>query len=120
MPGHDDWGSTSVSIRIGISPKDRRFRLAWAYYGELFRRIPNNRIHSPTQDILATAGVIAGSLARTQGYSKQDRFNIYLDAVIYLTAEKRGLPILTANRTDFDLLQQAIGGGSFIYYDAPP
>ena len=103
-----------------LSPKSRRFRLAWDFYAELFMRIPDNRIHGPTQDTLAAAAMIAGSLARTQGYSRQDRFELYRDAAIYLTATKLGLPVLTANRRDFDLLQQAAGMGHFIHYVALP
>jgi len=38
--------------------------------------------------------------------------------LIYLTAAKAGLPVLTANRGEFDLLQQVAGTGSFIHYAA--
>ena len=42
------------------------------------------------------------------------------DALIFLTAAKAGLPVLTSNRRDFDLLQQIIPTGRFIVYDQKP
>jgi hypothetical protein len=36
--------------------------------------------------------------------------------LILLTAAKAGLPVLTANRVDFDLIQQIAGTGQFVYY----
>jgi len=34
------------------------------------------------------------------------------------SAAKAGIPVLTANRGDFDLIQQAAGHGEFIHYIA--
>lgn len=44
------------------------------------------------------------------GTQRKDALN---DALIYLTASKRALPVLTDNHADFDLLQQLEPQGRF-------
>ncbi|MEL6062021.1 MULTISPECIES: hypothetical protein [unclassified Methylobacterium] len=39
------------------------------------------------------------------------------DALIFLTATRAGLPVLTANRDDFDLIQQLAPEGRFVLYE---
>jgi predicted nucleic acid-binding protein len=60
--------------------------------------------------------VIAGTLARTQGFQSHQRKECLNDALIYLTAAKRGLPVLTANRSEFDMIQQIAPGGAFFWF----
>jgi hypothetical protein len=38
------------------------------------------------------------------------------DALIFLTAAKAGLPVLTANRDEFDLIQPLAPHGRSIYF----
>jgi len=38
------------------------------------------------------------------------------DALIYLAAAKAGLPVLTENRNQFDLIPQVAQEGRFIHY----
>ena len=38
------------------------------------------------------------------------------DALIYLTAAKRWLPVVTANRVEFDMIQQIAPGGTFLHF----
>jgi len=66
------------------------------------------------------AEIIAGTLARTQGYQPHQRKECLNDALIYLTAAKAGLPVLTANRDDFDFIQQVASAGVFIHYSLLP
>ncbi len=80
--------------------------------------IPDNRILPADNKVLAQAGLISGVLARTQNYRKEQLKELFNDAAIYLTAAKSGIPVLTANRGDFDLIQQAAGHGDFIHYAA--
>jgi len=37
-------------------------------------------------------------------------------ALIYLSAPKAGLPVLTANRDEFDIIQQIAPEGRFIHF----
>ena len=87
-----------------------------AYYERLFEAIPDSRILAPDDDIWLEAGIVAGTFARLHGLQPHQRQTCLNDALIHLTAAKLGMPVLTANKTDFDLIQQATGRGQFIYY----
>lgn len=85
-------------------------------YAEVLGAIPDNRVLVPDAELWLSAGLVSGTLARTQGLQRQQHKELLNDALIYLTAAKAGLPVLTANRVEFDLIQQLAGGGAFIYY----
>lgn len=86
------------------------------HYSELFADIPASRLLTPDEQVWIDAGVIAGTLARTQGFQPHQRKECLNDALIFLTAAKVGIPVLTANRGDFDLIQQIAPMGQFVYY----
>lgn len=89
-----------------------------AVYKEVLAAIPRSRLLTPDADAWLAAGMISGTLARTQGYQRHQRKEVMNDALIYLAAAKAGLPVLTANRDEFDFIQQLAGGsGTFIHYD---
>lgn len=105
-----------LSVGIGkYSPKARDWQATANYYAALFASVPSNRLLVPDAQTWADAGIVAGILARTQGFQKQQGKELLNDAVIYLCAAKNGLPLLTDNKTDFDLLQQIAPDGSFIF-----
>ncbi|BCH19882.1 type II toxin-antitoxin system VapC family toxin [Mesorhizobium sp. L-2-11] len=85
------------------------------HYATLFASIPDSRVLIPDHQIWIDAGVIAGTLSRTQNFQKHQRKECLNDALIYLTAVKAGLPLLTANTIDFDLIQQVAPGGQFVH-----
>jgi predicted nucleic acid-binding protein len=107
-----------VSGLCHLHPDSRYFDPAREHYRRLFSSIPRHRLLTPDAEILAQAAFVSGILARTQGYARRDRKELYNDAVIYLTAARLGVPLLTANRDDFDLIQQAAGYGLFVHYVA--
>jgi predicted nucleic acid-binding protein len=86
------------------------------HYRALIARIPNTRLLTPDAEVWAEAGLIAGTLARTQHFQPHQRKDCLNDALIFLTAAKNGLPVLTANRTEFDLIQQLAPSGHFVYF----
>ena len=85
------------------------------HYIELFAAIPATRLMTPDAQVWADAGVIAGTLSRTQGFQPYQRKECLNDALIFLTAAKAGIPVLTANRDEFDLIQQLVPAGQFIH-----
>lgn len=89
------------------------------YYLALVKTFPDQRLLTPDEDIWAEAGLIAGTLARTQGFQPHQRKECLNDALIYLTAAKEGLAVVTSNRGEFDLIQQLAGRGMFVHYPAP-
>lgn len=86
------------------------------HYAELFDSIPTSRTLTPDDRIWAEAGIIAGTLARTQGYQPYQRKECLNDTMIFLTAARAGLPVLTANRDEFDIIQQIAPEGRFLHY----
>lgn len=78
---------------------------------------PTHRILTPDREIWREAGILAGLLARLQGYGKGERRKALNDALIFLTAAKNGCVVLTRNVADFDLLMQLDGRGRAVFYD---
>jgi predicted nucleic acid-binding protein len=86
------------------------------HYIELFDSIPSARLLNPDADVWTDAGVVAGALARTQGFHRQQRKECLNDALIYLTAANAGLAVLTTDHNQFDLIQQLAPKGQFVYF----
>lgn len=86
------------------------------HYAGLFAAVPPSRVLVPDAFVWADAGVVAGTLARTQGFLPHQRKECLNDTLIFLTAAKAGLPVLTANRDEFDLIQQVAPEGRFVHY----
>ncbi len=84
------------------------------HYAELFASIPASRLVTPDAQVWTDAGVIAGTLARAQAFQPHQRKKCLNDALIFLTAAKIGIPVLTGNRDEFDLIQQLAPEGRFI------
>ncbi len=108
-----------AELALGVANADPT-RPNWAdmrdHYSDLMARIPESRVISPDEKIWLDAGTIAGTLGRTQNYQKHQRKECLNDALIFLTAAKAGLPVLTANRDEFDLIQQLAPYGNFIAF----
>ncbi len=108
-----------AELTTGVANADPT-RPSWTalrnYYDGLIGGIPQNRLLTPDAAIWAEAGLIAGTLARTQNYQRHQRKECLADALIFLTAAKAGLPVLTADRDDFDLIQQLEPRGRFIHF----
>lgn len=86
------------------------------HYAELFASLPPTRVLAPDARVWADAGLVAGTLARTQGYQPHQRRACLNDALIFLTAARAGLAVLTANRDEFDLIGQLVPEGRFVHY----
>jgi predicted nucleic acid-binding protein len=97
-PAHPDWA-------------DRR-----DHYADLFASIQASRVLVPDAETWVEAGIVAGILSRVQGFQAHQKKECLNDALIFLTAAKAGLPVLTENRADFDLLQQITPEGKFVHF----
>jgi len=108
-----------AELATGVANADP-LRRGWAslrdHYSALLASIPDSRLVTPDAQISTEAGVIAGTLARTQRYQPYQRKECLNDALIFLTAAKAGIPVLTANRDEFDLIQQIAPEGQFVSY----
>ena len=77
---------------------------------------PSHRIVNPDREVWRDAGILAGILARVQQYGKSDQRKSLNDALIFLSAAKAGLTVLTRNLSDFDLLLQLAPYGKVLFY----
>jgi len=75
-----------------------------------------DRTVNPDQETWIQAGVLAGLLARLQQYGKAEQRRALNDALIFLSAAKAGLTVLTRNVADYDLLMQLAPQGKAIFY----
>ena len=108
-----------AELAVGVGaydPKAKGWPAMRDHYAELFAAIPGQRVLVPDGDTWTAAGLVAGTLARTQGFDRSSRKECLNDVLILLAATKAGVPVLTSNRDQFDLIQQVAGGGSFLYY----
>lgn len=87
-----------------------------AVYAEVLGSIPDTRLLTPDAQVWTDAGILAGTLARTQGFQPYQRKELLNDALILLTAAKAGLAVLTSDRDHYDLLQQLCPDGRFVFY----
>lgn len=108
-----------AELAAGVANANPR-RPAWKairdYYAGLIATFSPTRVLAPDPQIWAEAGLIAGTLARTQRFQPHQRKECLNDALILLTAARAGLPVLTANRDDFDIIQQLAPQGRFIHF----
>ena len=107
-----------AELAVGVANADPS-RPGWPalrdHYVELLAAIPTSRLLDPDADVWADAGIIAGTLSRTQGFQPHQRKACLNDALIFLTAAKAGVPVLTANRDEFDFIQQLAPEGRFVH-----
>jgi predicted nucleic acid-binding protein len=78
---------------------------------------PSHRIINPDREVWRDAGVVAGLLARLQQYGKAERRKAVNDALIFLSAAKAGLAVLSRNISEFDLLMQLVPRGKVVFYE---
>ena len=108
-----------AELTVGVANADPA-RPGWSalrdHYRALLAAVPASRLVTPDAQVWADAGVIAGTLARTQGFQPHQRKDCLNDALIFSTAAKAGIPVLTANWDEFDLIQQIATEGRFVYY----
>jgi predicted nucleic acid-binding protein len=106
-----------ITTGIGhYNPAASDWRRVRQHYAAIFAAIPDSRIVMPDDEGWQLAGLIAGTLARTQNFQPHQRKECLNDALIYLSATKLGLPVVTANRVEFDLIQQVAPGGAFVHF----
>jgi predicted nucleic acid-binding protein len=79
-------------------------------------RRPSYRTITPDGEIWREAGLLSGTLARIQGYGREQRRRVLNDALLFATARKYGCAVLSRNVRDFDLLQQLGPSGRVMFY----
>jgi predicted nucleic acid-binding protein len=116
------WHSSSALAELAsafgrLRPDDPRSLEAWARIEALFALIPSHRVLTSGRTAWLEAGILSGLLGRVARYATSDRRRVLNDALIFATARKHGLTILTRNIVDFDLLQQLDRSGRVLFYE---
>lgn len=99
-----------------LDPRDPRSRAVERHYVRLTERIPAARIVAPDDTTWLQAGIVTGIVARLQGLKAGQRKALLSDALIFLSAARLGVPVLTQNVGDFDLISQLMPSGKVVFY----
>jgi predicted nucleic acid-binding protein len=108
-----------AEIATGVAngdPTHQTWRDTRDVYAEILGAIPASRLLTPDAQVWTDAGLIAGTLARTQNFQPHQRKEMLNDALISLTAAKAGLAVLTSDSGDYDLIQQLCPETRFVFY----
>ena len=108
-------GEIATGVANG-DPTHKGWKDIRAVYAEVLGSIPASRLLTPDAQVWTDAGLTAGTLARTQKFQPHQRKEMLNDALILLTAAKRGLAVLTSDRDHYDLLQQLCPEARFVFY----
>lgn len=99
-----------------LDPTDRRTPSAVETICRQIESMPDHRVFTPDAEVLGRAALLAGMLSRLQGYTADHRQKALHDCVLFLQARKLRFTILTANLSEFDLLQQLQPDGRVLFY----
>jgi predicted nucleic acid-binding protein len=115
------WHSTVTGAELAslcgqLDPGHSGTRAVIEQIAAIIGRRPAHRTITPDRQIWLDAGVLAGTLGRLQQYGPADRRRVLNDALLFSTARKHGLTVLTRNFGDFDLLQQIDPAGRVLFY----
>ena len=117
----DTWHSTVTEAELcapigSLQPRHPGTARAVKQLVAVIERRPVHRTIAPDREIWLEAGILVGVLARLQQYTASDRHRLLNDALLFATARKHGLAVLTRNLRDFDLLQQLEPSCAVLFY----
>jgi predicted nucleic acid-binding protein len=102
-----------------LDPTDRRTPGNRATIEAIIARIADDeRMVVPDDHEWAMAGMLAGMLKRTQRYATEQRRKALADCLLFVSALRGGLILLTANLAEFDLLHQIFPEARIAFYRA--
>jgi predicted nucleic acid-binding protein len=100
-----------------LNPADARARETTRQILAVIERLPPHRMVAPDRETWLAAGILAGIVVRLQSYAQAERRRILNDALIFATARKFGMTVLTRNVADFDFLLQLDPTGRVAFYE---
>ncbi|CAN7604014.1 hypothetical protein LJR164_004531 [Phenylobacterium sp. LjRoot164] len=114
---HSTIAIQELTHTVGVlDPHDRRTPAVIAQARAQIEAMPEHRVFVPDSEVLGRAALLAGILARLQGYNRDARQKALHDCVLFLQAQKLGFTLLSANVAEFDLLLQLIPAGRALFY----
>lgn len=86
---------------------------------DILSRMAPTRIVAPDADSWTEAAIIAGILARIQGYAREGRRTVLNDALMLLTAVQSRAALVSRNIRHMDLLLRFRPDAEVVLYDRP-
>jgi predicted nucleic acid-binding protein len=122
IPASEIWHSTVTESELAallglLNPRHKDSSEAIKQVMAVLENRPAHRTLNPDAEVWREAGILAGMLARLQGYGNTERRRALNDALILLSAAKKGCTVLTRNVADFDFLMQLAPFGKVLFYD---
>jgi predicted nucleic acid-binding protein len=116
------WHSTVTEAELVapcglLDPRHPGTALTIAQIVSSIERRRAGRTISPDREMWLEASVLSSTLARLQQYGREQRWRIFLDSLLFATARKFGLTLVTRNVKDFDFLQQIDPAGRVMFYE---
>lgn len=78
--------------------------------------IPQHRLSAPSVQAMASAGVVAGVVARLRGLTKSEHQLFLNDACMFFQAIESGSILVSRNIVDIDFIDQIVPGGRVLLY----
>ncbi len=104
---HSAVARAELALNIAIlDPRHPETAVVRALLEGILTRMAGLRLIAPSTSAWTDAGLLAGILARLQGYKAGDRRRIFNDALLLMAAREHGLTLLSRNVKDMDLLTQ--------------
>jgi hypothetical protein len=118
---HSPIALAEIAASVGwLDPRHPKTATRARILSTMLGRVPSQRIVELHSNVVLGAAVLAGLLARIQGYAAADYRSLLSDAMILLGARARGCTVLTANIRDFDLMTQIVADARVVFYRALP
>jgi predicted nucleic acid-binding protein len=106
-----------MMVSVGsLDPRDPRTKKTIDQVSAILASVNPERIFVPDVDVSIEGALLAGTLARIQGYGKEHRFRAVNDCTLFLQSQKLGTTVLTRNYADFDIMLQMIPSGRVLFY----
>jgi predicted nucleic acid-binding protein len=117
---HCSIACAELAVSVGhLDPAHRLTAMHRAPLIEILSRIAPTRVVAPSADAWTEAAIIAGILARIQGYAREARRAVLHDALMLLTALEAGAALISRNVRHMDLLLRFRPDAQVLLYDRP-
>lgn len=117
---HSAIACAEIAIAIGhLDPRHPTTSSHRAELEQVLRRVSLDQTISPSASAWVEGAVIAGILARTQGFPRADRRELLFDALLFLAALEADRFLVSRNIRHMDLLLRFRPGAKVLLYDRP-
>lgn len=117
---HSAVACAEIAIAIGhLDPRHPTTSVHRAELEQVLQRVPLAQTMSPSASAWIEGAVIAGVLARTQGFPRADRRELLFDALLFLTALESDRFLVSRNIRHMDLLLRFRPEAKVLLYDRP-